>query len=293
MKIKEIYKNPETVISFEIFPPKSKDPSEINKKIEELFEELHCLSVYNPAFISVTYGAGGSTRETTFDLVIKIQEVLKIQPMPHFTCVGSTRENIFEYIKKIEETGIENILALRGDPPKGEEKFQKPKDGFGFANELVCFIREHTKLGISVAGYPECHQECYSIDKDIDNLKRKIDCGADAVITQLFYDNEYFFNFVEKARLKGINVPIIPGILPVTGYNQIEKIVSMSNCKLPDEFKKQLEDNKDNAESIKQIGIEFAVSQCRELLHKGAPGIHFYTLNKSQAVISVLEELKK
>ena len=292
MKLKQIYKTDKPVISFEIFPPKAKTPEELNQKISALFEELKILAEYKPAFISVTYGAGGSTREATLDIVIKIKNELQLPPMPHFTCVGSSKEFILEYIKKIENAGIDNILALRGDPPKGETCFVKPENGFGYANELVCFIKEHTDLGIAVAAYPECHQECCSLEADIDNLKRKVDCGADAVITQLFYDNESYFNFVEKAKNKGINIPIVPGILPVTSASQIERIVGLSGCKLPEEFAKQLEENKDNPEAIKQIGIEFAVNQCNELLKYGVPGIHFYPLNKANAVKTVLDNIK-
>ncbi len=271
MRLKEIYNNKKPVISLEIFPPKIKGSEKV------LFDELKILSKYNPSFISVTYGAGGSTRDSTFELVLKIKTDLNIRPMPHFTCVGTTRADILGYIKKFEDNGIKNILALRGDPPKGEEKFIKPKCGFGYANELVEFIKSNTNLSIGVAGYPECHQECCSIDIDIDNLKRKVDAGAEAVITQLFYDNECFFRFLDKTSEKGINVPIIPGILPITGYNQVEKIVSLAGCKLPDNF---------NPEA----GIEFAVNQCNELINSGVPGIHFYTLNKSSAVKAVIDE---
>ena len=292
MKLKEIYKSQKTAISFEVFPPKTKSPEEKEYKIRMLLEELKKLSGYNPAFISVTYGAGGSTRETTFELVLKIKKELNIQPMPHFTCVGSTKDYILQYIQEFEKNGIENILALRGDPPKGEKKFVKPDNGFGFANELVKFIKSRTKLGIGVAGYPECHPECCSLDKDIQNLKKKVDAGAETVITQLFYNNECYFNFVEKAILNGINVPIIPGILPITAYNQLERIVALSGCSLPIEFKKKLEGNKDNPEVITAIGIEFAIVQCRELLEKGAMGLHFYTLNKAFAVKKVLDELE-
>jgi len=212
--------------------------------------------------------------------------------MPHYTCVGSSKDNILEYLKKIEEAGIKNILALRGDPPKGETCFVKPKDGFGYANELVDFIKANTDLSIAVAGYPECHPECCSIEDDTDNLKRKIDCGAEAVITQLFYDNNSYFDFIKKTEKKGIHIPVIPGILPVTAYSQIERIVSLSGCKLPEDFQLKLTANKEDKEAIKQIGLDFAVNQCNELLQNGVKGLHFYTLNKAFAVKTVLENLK-
>lgn len=292
MKLKEIYNSKNPIISFEIFPPKANTAEELNQKIDNLLDELKILSEFNPAFISVTYGAGGSTRETTLDIVTKVKNNLKIQPMPHFTCVGSSRAYILEYLKKIEDAGIENILALRGDPPKGETRFVKPEDGFGYANELVEFIKSNTNLGIAVAAYPECHTECCSLEQDIENLKRKIDCGADVAITQLFYDNNCYFKFMEKAQNKGINIPVIPGILPITSYSQIERISSLSGCKLPDELSKRLAENKDNNEAIKQIGIEFAINQCNELLKNQVKGIHFYPLNKAFAVKSVLENIK-
>ncbi len=292
MKLKDIYNSDKPVISFEVFPPKALNIEEQQNKIWALIDELKILAEYNPAFVSVTYGAGGSTRETTLDVVLTIKKELNIQPMPHFTCVGSTKNEILEYIKKFEQAGINNILALRGDPPKGEEKFIKPKDGFGFANELVEFIKSQTTLGIGVAGYPECHLECSCLEIDIQNLKKKIDCGGETVITQLFYDNSCYFKFIEKTSSLGINTPIVPGILPITSYSQLAKIVSMSGCKLPDDFRQNLDKHKDNPESVKKIGLEFAVAQCRELLRNGVPGIHFYTLNRSFAVKTVLDELK-
>lgn len=284
MRLKDIYNQQKLVISFEIFPPKKKEAE------APLFDELKILSEYNPSFISVTYGAGGSTRNLTFDLVLRIKNELGVQPMPHFTCVGSTRDDILNYIQRFEQNGIRNILALRGDPPKGEEKFVKPECGFGYANELVEFIKSQTDLSIGVAGYPECHQECCSIEVDIDNLKRKVDAGAEAIITQLFYDNECYYDFVEKSYAKGVNIPIIPGILPITSYKQIEKIVAMSDCKLPADFKVKLEQNKENLDAMREIGLEFAVNQCNELIAKGVAGIHFYTLNKSGAVKAVIDE---
>lgn len=292
MKLKEIYNTKLPVISFEVFPPKVKKSDELNAKIQILLDELVELKKYSPAFISVTYGAGGGTRETTFNLVLRIKNDLNIQPMPHFTCVGSGRDEILQYIKKFEENGIDNILALRGDPPKGQENFVKPKDGFGFANELVGFIKSNTNLGIGVAGYPECHPDCCSLEIDIKNLKRKVDSGAEAIITQLFFDNECYYNFFEKTKNAGIDIPIIPGILPITSYNQIDKIVSLSGCAIPENYRNDLEENKGDPDSIKAIGLDFAVKQCKELIEFGVPGIHFYTLNKSFGVNNVLERLE-
>lgn len=292
MKLKEIYNSDKLVISFEIFPPKAQTAEELDLKIKDLFSELSILAKFNPAFISVTYGAGGSTREATLEIVVKIKNELNIQPMPHFTCVGSSRDNIFEYLKSIEDAGIENILALRGDPPKGETQFVKPVDGFGYANELVEFIKSGTNLGIAVAGYPECHPECSSIKDDIENLKKKVDSGADVIITQLFYDNKSWFDFIEKTKQKSINIPIIPGILPITAYSQLDRIVNLSGCKLPEDLAAKLEKFKDDKQAVKQIGIEFAVNQVNELIESGVKGVHFYPLNKANAVKTVLENIK-
>ncbi len=292
MKLKEIYNSNKPVISFEIFPPKAQTADELSVKINELFLELNVLAKFNPAFVSVTYGAGGSTREATLDIVIKLKKELKIQPMPHFTCVGSSRGNIIEYLRSIEEAGIDNILALRGDPPKGETCFVKPVDGFGYANELVEFIKANTNLGIAVAGYPECHTECCSLEADVENLKKKVDSGAEVIITQVFYDNKSWFNFLEKTQQKDINIPIIPGILPITAFSQIERIIGLSGCKLPESLSQKLEKFKDDKEAIKQIGVEFATNQVNELLDSEVSGIHFYPLNKSTAVKAVLENIK-
>jgi methylenetetrahydrofolate reductase (NADPH) len=291
MKLKEIYNQNKPVISFEIFPPKAPTKEELDKKIDELFHELRILSGFNPSFISVTYGAGGSNQETAIDIVLKVKNELKILPIPHFTCVGASRENILEYLKEIENAGIENILALRGDPPKGQNGFVKHENGFGYANELVEYIKTHTNLSIAVAGYPECHPDCASIDKDIENLKKKVDCGADVIITQLFYDNNYFFDYVKKVEAKGINIPVIPGILPITGYSQLKNTIALSGCKVPTSLMTKLNANKENKDIIQQIGLEYAVQQSKDLLKSGVKGLHFYPLNKSFAVKALLENL--
>ncbi len=288
MRLEDIYQSPKPVISFEIFPPKGEN---IQEKTDVLFEELKILSKFNPSYISVTYGAGGSTRETTLGLVKRIKKDLNICPTPHFTCVGLCRPEILSYLESIQELGINNILALRGDPPKGEEKFVKPKDGFGYANELVEYIKSNTNLNIAVAGYPETHQECACLDEDILNLKRKVNAGASVIITQLFYDNKFFFDYLDKTKNNGIDIPIIPGILPISSYKQIERIIELSGCKVPESLMKKLEKYKDNKDDIKKIGIEFAVEQCKELIDNKIPGLHIYTLNKSAATSGVLESL--
>jgi len=290
MKLKEIYNTDKPVISFEVFPPKT-DAQNYNDKIDTLFGELKILSKYKPAFISVTYGAGGSTRDKTLELVVKIKKELGLQPTPHFTCVGASKAEILEYIKEVEGAGIENILALRGDPPKGQDHFVKPKDGFGYANELVEFIKAHTNLSIAVAGYPEVHPEAKSAHDDLINLKRKVDSGADAVITQVFFDNRYYFEYVERARKAGISVPIVPGILPITNISQVERMVAMSGTKIPLDLTNSLKKFENYPDAVKELGIEYAINQCKELLGNNVSGIHFYPLNKSFATDHVLKEL--
>ncbi len=289
MRLKDIYqKSKKPAISFEIFPPKGE---RVEEKIDALFEELTILSKFKPSYISVTYGAGGSTRQKTLELVKRIKKDLNVCPIPHFTCVGLSRPEISSYLKNIQELGINNILALRGDPPKGEEKFIKPKDGFGYANELVEYIKSSTNLNIAVAGYPEKHQECTCLDEDILNLKRKVNAGASVILTQLFYDNKFFFEYLEKTKQAGIDIPIVPGILPISSYKQIERIISLSGCKVPDSLMEKLEKYKDNKDDIKKIGAEYAVKQCSELIDSKAPGLHIYTLNKSEATSVILDAL--
>ncbi len=302
MRLNEIYKEKQyelqansfltqkPIISFEIFPPKG-EGEELKSKNEALLNELKILSKYNPAYVSVTYGAGGTTQDKTLDLVLKIKNELKLNPMPHFTCVGSNREEILDYIKVFEKNDIKNILALRGDPPKGEKTFIKPKNGFGHANELVEFVKSNTNLSIAVAGYPECHQECVSLDVDVENLKKKTDAGADAVITQVFYDNSSFFNFMIKTEQAGIETPIIPGILPITNYSQIQRMTELCGSKIPAALSDRLEKHKNDPDAVKEMGIEFAVYQCQQLLDFGVKGFHFYTLNKAYAASEILESI--
>jgi len=285
MNLKNIYNSKNPVISYEIFPPKT-----INDT-ESLFQELKQLSEFNPAFISVTYGAGGSTREKTLELVLRIRDELNICPIPHFTCVNTTKTEILAYLKEIQNADIKNILALRGDPPGKEGKFVKIPDGFGYASELIEFIRSNTDLGILAAGYPEGHHECKSLEQDIINLKKKVDAGANVIITQLFYDNAAFLNFLEKINKAGIKVPVIPGILPMTSLAQIQKIASLCSAKIPDNLMQKLINYQDDSEAVKKIGIDYAIEQCRELIENNISGLHFYTLNKSFAVKSVLQEL--
>ena len=289
MNLKELYLNnsgkKEPVISFEIFPPKN---DEDGSKFKKLLDHLAVLKRYNPAFISITYGAGGTTQTNSIEMIKRIENDLGFSVMPHFTCVGASKAKIKDYLVQIESIGIKSILALRGDIPEG---MQVDDFDFHYANELVDFIKAETNLSIGVAGYPECHIDCDDINVDLKNLKRKVDAGADAIFTQMVFDNEQLFRFIDRAHAAGISVPIIPGILPVTSFSQMERMLSMAKVVVPSAFMNNLEKYKDNLDDTKKIGIEFASVQCQQLIESEVSGLHFYTLNKSSAVSGVLDNL--
>jgi methylenetetrahydrofolate reductase (NADPH) len=277
MFISDILARKSPVFSFEFFPPKTDESAML---LERTIAELGPLE---PNFVSVTYGAGGSTREKTIDIVTRIKRDTGIEAMAHLTCVGATREDLKNVLDRLVDAGVENVLALRGDPPKGEKVFQHTEGGFRYANELTAFIREQYagKLCIGGACYPEKHTESVNPAVDLTNLKRKVQDGAQFIITQLFFDNRRYFEFAEYARANGIGVPIIPGIMPITNANQAEKMTSMCGVSLPYRLAADLDAKRDDADAILEIGIAHATAQCIELLRAGAPGIHFYTLNRS------------
>ena len=296
MKLREIYKKTQTkenialsnkrpVISFEVFPPKV---GNIDEKIKLLFDELKILKKFSPSLISVTYGAGGTTAENAIEITRKLISELSLTPMPHFTCILKNKKIVLEYLELIQKMGIENILALRGDIPEG---MKNTGGEFRWANELVEFIKARTDLSIGVAGYPEGHIESKTLADDIKNLKRKVAAGADVIYTQLFFDNNIFFKYLEETKKADIKIPIIPGILPVSSYSQLEKMVKLCRVTIPDKFREQLEKYQDSPDDIKKIGIEFASKQCAELIKSGVPGLHFYCLNKSQPAASILENI--
>jgi len=286
MKIKELFAQKKRVLSFELFPPKR------DGNLEALFQTVETLKQLRPDYISVTYGAGGSTRDMTYDIALRLKET-GILPLVHFTCVGHSRSEIKQLLDQLKTAGIENLLALRGDPPKGETAFVPPPDGFRYADQLIRFIRsEGYDFGLGVAGYPEGHPEAPSKDEDIQNLKRKIQSGGDFVVTQLFFDNDDYFQYVNRLRAIGVTTPVQPGIWLLTDYVQIEKICHLSGGKYPAALKEKIEPVKNDKEKVTQAGIEYAADQCAELLRGGAPGIHFYVMNKSHAVQQVLEQLR-
>ena len=285
MKISQMLATGRPLFSFEFFPPKDEAAS------TKLFETVVHLKGLEPDFVSVTYGAGGSTRAKTLGLVARIKHDVGIETMAHLTCVGHSKNEVREVLSKLADCGIENVIALRGDPPKGQSTFQAEADGFRHANELV---EEAAKMGfcIAVAGYPEKHIEAKTFEEDLRYLKRKVDAGASFVITQLFFENAYYTDFVAKARAIGIEVPITPGIMPITNYAQIQRFSTLCGATIPGALKKELEEVRTDLEAVTRIGIRHAEQQCEDLLRKGASGIHFYTLNKSRATQEILEHLQ-
>jgi methylenetetrahydrofolate reductase (NADPH) len=289
MKISEFYKKQKHTISFEFFPPKTAEGE------TKLFQTVMDLKKLAPSFVSVTYGAMGNTQANTLRLVEEIKHKIGIEVAAHLTCVAHSRGEIEKILATLRTKGIENVVALRGDPPQGEAQFKAPPDGFHYAAELVRFIRQHPQLGkafdLSVAGYPEGHPECKDKVQDLRHLKQKVDEGANTVVTQLFFDNRHYFDFVKRARGIGITVPIVPGIMPVTHGPQIEKFSQMCGAEIPAKIREAIARFGEDQASIMKFGIEYATRQCEELLAQGAPGLHFYTLNQSLATRQIYSNL--
>ena len=288
MKIRELYAAGRRVFSFEFFPPKT------DKGLETLERTVHDLRDLAPGFVSVTYGAGGSTRERTIDLVTRIQKEHGITAMAHLTCVGAGRSEIAGVVDRLLAGGVENVIALRGDPPAGETTFETPKDGFAHASDLTVFLREQygSKLCVAGAAYPEGHVECRDLDRDLAHLVAKVRAGAEVLITQLFFDNRCYFNFVARARAAGIKVPIVPGIMPITNLASVERMTVLSGASFPPGLRAELDRRRDDPAAIIQLGVAQAAAQCADLLAGGAPGVHFYTLNQSPATRMILTALK-
>lgn len=284
--ISQILQESKPSISFEFFPPKTPEAS------ETLFRTISDLMPFSPAYVSVTYGAGGSTRELTHDLVVRLQKETSLTIVSHLTCVGHTREEIYSILKKYWDSGIRNIMALRGDPPKGSQQFVPVQGGFQYAGELVHFIRkEFPEMGIGVAGFPEGHPETPNRLKEIEYLKRKVDEGADYICTQLFFDNRDFYDFRERCELAGIHIPIVAGIMPITSRNSIQRMSELAlGSRIPAKLQKLLlRANDDNY--AENVGIHWATEQIRDLLENNVAGIHMYTLNRSKATIKIYESL--
>ncbi|MFI5398076.1 MAG: methylenetetrahydrofolate reductase [NAD(P)H] [Candidatus Binatia bacterium] len=287
MRISDLLRADGPLFSFEFFPPKTAQGE------QNLYRTIDRLRQLHPSFVSVTYGAGGSTREKTVELVRRIKFDIGLEAMAHLTCVGANRHEIDSVLEQLHTSGIENVLALRGDPPRDQQHFVRASEGFEFASELVGHIRSRGfSFSLGGAGYPEGHVECRDLARDLEHLKIKVDAGLDFVITQLFFDNVDYFAFVGRARARGIRVPIIPGIMPVTNVAQIERFTSMCGARIPEELQDRLDRARDDEDAVRAIGIDHATAQCRELLDRGAPGIHFYTLNQSPATRAIFEHLK-
>lgn len=287
MKIRNRLNPSNPCFSFEFFPPKT------DEGVANLLKTLEDLAPLEPGFVSVTYGAGGSTRDRTLELVTRIKAETGIEAMAHLTCVGHTREELRELLQRLTEAKLDNVLVLRGDPPLGQKTFTPAEGGFAYASELVQFIREEDfNFCMGGACYPEGHVETASRDDDLRHLKAKVDAGLDFVVTQLFFDNAFYFDFVERARRAGINVPIVPGIMPITNYDQVQRFTRMCGATVPMRLGLQLERVKDQPDAVVQLGVAHATVQCMELLSRGVPGIHFYTLNKSPATRMIVSALR-
>ncbi|NNB95097.1 methylenetetrahydrofolate reductase [NAD(P)H] [Corallococcus exiguus] len=287
MKIRNCLNPSKPSFSFEFFPPKT------DAGVASLLRTVEELAPLEPGFVSVTYGAGGSTRDRTVDLVTHIKQHTGIEAMAHLTCVGHTRDELRDVLRRLDAAGIENVLLLRGDPPLGQTTFEPVPGGFRYAEELVRFVREEDfNFCLGGACYPEGHVETASREDDLKHLKAKVDAGMDFVVTQLFFDNAFYFDFVERARRMGINVPIVPGIMPITNYEQVQRFTRMCGATVPMRLALQMERVKDQPDAVVQLGVAHATVQCMELLARGVPGIHFYTLNKSPATRMIVGALK-
>lgn len=278
------YGTGELGLSFELFPPKTTAGD------AGLIKHVEHLLTFQPNFITCTYGAGGSTRHKTLEVVVRVKKQFHIPVASHLTCVGSTTDQLRAFLRDAQANNVDYIVALRGDPPQGETEFQPVENGLRYANELVTLIRaEYPHFGIAVGGYPETHQEAPSADVDLENLKRKVDSGADVVITQLFYDNRDFFDFRQRYDARGISVPLVPGILPVTSLSQIKRITSLCRARIPQPFLTDLNRYANDPQGQFQTGVDYAIEQVQELIDAEIPGLHFYVLNKSEATSAVLD----
>lgn len=285
MHIKNLFNTGKRIFSFEFYPPKN------YLTAVKFGINAGQLMRLNPSFVSITYGAGGSSRDHTFELVDFFQNELKFTCMAHYTVVGATREKIAYDMRTLKDMGIKNVMLLRGDPPKGTMVFEKNADGFDHASDLISYVRKNFNFCIGAGAYPEKHVEASSMEEDINNLWKKVDAGADFFITQMFFDNQYYWSFLNQIEKKGITCKVIPGIIPITSYEQIKRLAEISNANIPSEIKNILETVHNDPVKVYQSGLEIAKKQSVALLDKGAPGIHVFTLNKSRAAIELYEHL--
>ena len=286
MRIDDLFGREEPVFSFEFFPPKT-PAGEAN-----LFAGIEELRDLDPAYVSVTYGAGGTTRDTTLDVVTRIRGEYGLEAMAHFTCVNATVDQLRAELNRFREAGVENVLALRGDPPAGQTRWTKTEGGFEHSRELVGLLNAEYDFTVAGACFPETHVHASSAEDDLRHLRDKVDAGVSFLVTQLFFDNADYVDFVARARAIGIDVPIVPGIMPITNVAQIKRVTELCGSALPDSLVARLEAHADDPEAVTDLGVAYATLQCAELLALGAPGIHFYTLNRSPATRAILSALK-
>jgi methylenetetrahydrofolate reductase (NADPH) len=287
VRIEEIFAAAEEpVFSFEFFPPKTEDGE------RNLRSALEALKALAPDFVSVTYGAAGSTRHRTLEVTRWLKQDLGIEAMAHLSCVGASSDELRGLLDQIAGAGIENVLALRGDPPRGESAWTPHPGGLRYSTELVTLIREDYPFSVGAACFPEVHPDAPDMPHDLRFLKQKVECGAGFLITQLFFDNELYFRFVDEARAVGIDVPIVPGIMPITDLKQIKTITGMCGATIPQRLLEALEWRASDPDAVLELGVSYATLQCAELLARGAPGIHFYTLNRSPATRAILSALR-
>ncbi len=285
MRIDQILGQGKPAVSFEFFPPKNEGGW---ASLYQAIGELHAIK---PSYVSVTYGAGGSTRAKTVELVARIQNELAIRSMAHLTCVGHTAEEIGGILDDLWNHGIRNVLALRGDPPAGQSQFVATQGGFAYASDLVSFVKARHDFAIGVAGYPEGHPQCLNRTRDLEMLKLKVDNGGNFIVTQLFFDNADFYRFRDAARKMGIKVPIVAGIMPISNVAQIKRFIGMCGAKIPQPLLLKLEAIEGDAEAVHAAGIDYAAAQCRDLIANGVDGLHFYTLNKSKSTVQICKSL--
>ncbi|MFO0838523.1 MAG: methylenetetrahydrofolate reductase [NAD(P)H] [Phycisphaerae bacterium] len=286
MRIRELLSCGKPSISFEFFPPKD------DAGLAALEASLAALRDLRPTYVSVTYGAGGSTRARTIELVTRMRKQYGIEAMAHLTCVGASRDEIGEILGRLSVAGIDNVLALRGDPPQGQAGFTPHPEGFAHACDLAAFARAHFRFCLGGACYPEKHVEAASVQSDLDACEAKVAAGCEFLITQLFFDNQFYYDFVARARARGIGVPIIPGIMPITNVAQIERFTKMCGATIPPLLMEELRRIQDQPDDVLSLGVAHATAQVLDLLQRGAPGVHFYTLNKSRATRMILSAIR-
>lgn len=288
MRLSGIHKTTRLVVSFELFPPKTSEGE--TRLFERAIPEMLDL---HPAFLTCTYGAGGSTREKTYEIITRIKREFPVEAVTHLTCLGGSREDIRRYLEILRENHVNNVVALRGDPPRGDTAFHAPPDGFQYAHQLVSFIKEMSGMDIAVAGYPEGHPECADKHEDWRHLAEKVAAGADVIFTQLFYDNAFFFEFRDYLRDRlGVKVPIVPGVLPILSSAQIKRFCGLCRAKLPPAVLSRLDAYAEDDQAAREYGIDLATRMCEELIRNGVDGIHFYTLNHAESTGAILRNLK-